>query len=137
MKVVLANGCFDILHAGHVEHLQEARTFGDRLLVSLTVDHAVNKGPGRPVNAWFERAQVLRELRCVDGIIPTESAVEAILRIRPAVFVKGIDYAGGDKFTEDIDAACKEVGAVIRYTSARKRSATQIIKDAYERDRNI
>lgn len=130
MKIVLVNGCFDVLHAGHVAHLKQARAMGDRLIVSLTLDHAVNKGPGRPVNHWGDRAATLRELRSVDGIVPTENAVYAILRVRPDIFVKGIDYAAGDKFTEDIAAACKEVGAELRYTDTPKMSATEIIRRA-------
>lgn len=130
MRIVLCNGCFDVLHAGHVAHLKQARAMGDRLIVSLTLDHAVNKGPGRPVNTWGDRATALRELRCVDGVVPTESAVNAILNVRPNVFVKGMDYAGGDKFTEDIEAACKEVGADLRYTDTPKMSATEIIRKA-------
>ena len=130
MKIVLCNGCFDVLHAGHVAHLKQARSMGDRLIVSLTLDHAVNKGPGRPVNHWGDRAMALRELRCVDGVVPTESAAYAIRRVRPDIFVKGIDYAGGDKFTEDIEAACKAVGAELRYTDTPKMSATEIIKKA-------
>ena len=130
MKIVLANGCFDILHVGHVEHLEQAKTFGDLLLVSLTVDQAVNKGPGRPIYTWEERAKVLRALKFVDSVIPTRNAVEAIRMVRPDVFVKGIDYSNGDMWTEDVDAACKEVGAKLQFTTTQKKSATDAIEKA-------
>ena len=123
MVIVLANGCFDILHVGHVEHLREARSMGDFLIVSLTSDECVNKGPGRPINTWNDRAKVLRELRCVSSVSPTPNAVSAILQVRPNIFVKGIDYAQGDKFTEDIVKACLEVGCKLLYTTTPKRTA--------------
>src|SRR3990167_3938894 len=119
--VVLCNGCFDIFHAGHLAHLKEARQLGDTLVVALTLDAYVNKGPGRPINLWDDRAELLRELRCVDRVIPTTSAVAAILYLRPSIFVKGVDYAGGLRFTEDVEGACKGAGAVLRYTTAPKQ----------------
>jgi rfaE bifunctional protein nucleotidyltransferase chain/domain len=126
--IVLANGVFDVLHVGHVEHLEEARKMGTRLIVSLTADESVNKGPGRPLYKWADRASVLRALRCVSEVIQTYSAVQAIRRVQPDIFCKGIDYAGMDRFTEDVVAACREVGAAIRFTSAPKQSVTEIIK---------
>ena len=93
---VLANGCFDLLHAGHVEHLREARAMGHWLVVALTVDEAVGKGPGRPVQTWEDRAAVLGALRFVDQIVPSTDAPSAIRKVRPRIFVKGADYAGAD-----------------------------------------
>ena len=130
MKIVLANGCYDILHAGHVQHLKQARSMGDRLIVALTLDEFVNKGPGRPINKWHARAEVLRELRCVDEVIPTVGACSAIQAIRPTYFVKGIDYADGDRWTEAIEKTCEEVGTVLRFTDTPKQSVTEIIRKA-------
>lgn len=130
MRVILCNGVFDVLHIGHLEHLREARNMGDRLVVSLTADESVKKGPGRPINTWNDRAEMLKELRCVSEVIHTKSAVEAILRVRPNYFVKGIDYGDGTHFTENIYGACNEVGAKLRFTSSPKRSAKEIIKKA-------
>ena len=90
---VMANGCFDLLHPGHVAHLHEARSMGDYLIVSLTLDVHVGKGPGRPIYTWADRAALLRELRCVDQVVPTANAVDAIRMFRPDIFVKGADYA--------------------------------------------
>lgn len=131
MKVVLANGVFDILHVGHVRHLKEARSMGDVLIVSVTTDKFVNKGPGRPINNWHDRAEVLSSLDMVDWVEMTDNAVEAIRRIRPNIFVKGIDYKGG-RFTEDVFTACSDVGCEIRYTNSPKISATQIIRKSLE-----
>lgn len=132
MRIVLANGCFDIIHIGHLQHLKEAREFGDWLVVSLTEDDRVKKGPGRPINKWNDRAAILRELRCVGEVIPTSSAMEAIRLVKPAFFVKGIDYANGGIWTEDVEATCKEVGAEIRFTKSPKQSVNDIIRRANE-----
>ena len=130
MIKVLCNGCFDVLHHGHLEHLREARAMGDYLVVSLTEDAFVNKGEGRPINHWPERAEMLRELKCVDEVVPARNSCEAIRSVRPTIFVKGIDYAGMDKFTEDVEAACKEVGAELKFTTSAKKSASEIIRKA-------
>jgi rfaE bifunctional protein nucleotidyltransferase chain/domain len=128
--IVLANGCFDIIHAGHVEHLQRARAMGDKLIVSLTLDEFVNKGPNRPINKWQDRANVLLALKCVDEVIPTQNAVSAIEQVKPDIFVKGVDYADLNSFTENVVQACAAVGATIAFTTTRKQSASEIIRKA-------
>lgn len=127
MRVVLANGCFDLLHPGHVAHLKAARAMGDRLVVALTEDRLVNKGPGRPLFTWTQRASMLRELRCVDEVVPSRTSAEAILAVRPALFVKGIDYEG--RLPQANVEACAQVGAEIRFTATPKMSATEIIRE--------
>lgn len=126
MKLVLANGCFDLLHAGHVSHLKAARSMGDVLIVSLTLDADVNK-PGRPIYPWEERAQILRELRCVDFVVPSSHAIDAILNVRPDIFVKGIDYKDF-RFDDGVYEACRKVGAVIRFTTTPKMSTTDTLR---------
>ena len=128
--IVLASGCFDIPHPGHLEHLRQARGMGDRLIVALTLDEFVNKGPGRPRVKWPERAEMLREWRCVDEVIPARSSIEAIQSVRPTYFVKGIDYADGKHWTEDVEAICREVGTELRFTTTDKTSIDDIIKRA-------
>lgn len=123
----MANGCFDLLHPGHVAHLREARAMGDYLIVSLTLDAHVGKGPHRPIYAWEKRALLLRELRCVDEVVPTENAVDAIRKHRPDIFVKGCDYVSGG-WTEDVISACNEVGAELKFTASRKESASEAIR---------
>lgn len=126
LVTVLANGCFDLLHAGHVEHLREARAMGHWLVVALTVDEAVGKGAGRPVQAWEDRAAVLGALRFVDQIVPSTDAASAIRRIRPRIFVKGADYAAAPPEADRL--ACEEVGAEFRFTTAPKRSTTETLR---------
>lgn len=95
-RVVLANGCFDILHVGHVRYLEDAKAQGDFLVVALNTDESVRalKGDERPVVTLRERAEVLRALRCVDMVTSFgEPTLEQTLReIRPDVHAKGTDY---------------------------------------------
>src|SRR5204862_3331113 len=92
--VVLAHGTFDLLHVGHVRHLEAARKLGDVLVVTVTADRFVNKGPGRPVFTEWLRAEMLAALSYVDwvAINPSPDAVSAIDLIRPQFYVKGQDY---------------------------------------------
>jgi D-glycero-beta-D-manno-heptose 1-phosphate adenylyltransferase len=95
-KLVVTNGCFDILHLGHVTYLEKARNHGDGLLVGINGDDAARqlKGPGRPVNAETDRAAVLAALASVDGvcIFSERTAVKFLAVARPDVYVKGGDY---------------------------------------------
>lgn len=95
-KVVFTNGCFDILHAGHVRYLQEARAQGDCLVLGLNTDESVRrlKGPTRPINSELDRAEVVGALKSVDYVVlfGEQTAESLIARVRPAVYVKGGDY---------------------------------------------
>ena len=96
-RLVFTNGVFDILHAGHVRYLAEARRLGDALLVGVNSDASVRtlgKGPDRPVHSEADRVEVLQALRAVDGAIVFEerTPVELIRTLRPEVHVKGGDY---------------------------------------------
>lgn len=104
-RIVFTNGCFDILHRGHVEYLAEARALGDLLVVGLNGDDSVRrlKGPGRPINPLEDRAAVLSALRSVDHVVAFDEDTPELLirRITPRILVKGGDYraeevAGGD-----------------------------------------
>lgn len=94
--LVFTNGCFDILHRGHVEYLHAARALGDRLVVGLNTDESVRrlKGPERPVNPEDDRAVVLAGLASVDAVVlfPDETPLRVIERLLPDVLVKGGDY---------------------------------------------
>ena len=96
LRLVFTNGCFDLIHPGHVAYLAEARALGDRLLVGLNTDASVRrlKGPDRPLVPQADRAQVLASLRFVDGVVlfGEETPRTLILRVRPHVLVKGGDY---------------------------------------------
>ena len=95
-KLVVTNGCFDILHLGHITYLESARNFGDALLVGVNSDAAVRelKGPGRPVNSETDRAAILAALESVGGacIFADKTAVKFLTAAQPDIYVKGGDY---------------------------------------------
>ena len=95
-RLVLANGCFDLLHVGHVRYLTAARALGDVLFVGINSDAAVArlKGPGRPLMPAAERAEILTGLRAVDHVVvfDEDTADRLVSLVRPAVHAKGTDY---------------------------------------------
>jgi D-glycero-beta-D-manno-heptose 1-phosphate adenylyltransferase len=95
-KLVVTNGCFDILHLGHVTYLENARNFGDALLVGINSDDAARqlKGAGRPVNSENDRAAVLAALESVNGIciFAEKTATKFLAAAQPDIYVKGGDY---------------------------------------------
>ena len=95
-RLVFTNGCFDLLHAGHVRYLQQARKLGDALAVCLNSDRSVRelKGEGRPVTGQDDRAEVLSALGCVDYVVIFDGkrATEVLTSVRPHVYAKGGDY---------------------------------------------
>ena len=95
-KLVVTNGCFDLLHLGHVTYLENARNFGDALLIGVNSDAAVRglKGPNRPINSEMDRAAVLAALASVDGtcIFTDTTATKFLAAAQPDVYVKGGDY---------------------------------------------
>ena len=105
-KIVFTNGCFDILHAGHVKYLQEAKNYGDILILGLNADNSVRKlkGPTRPINTQDDRAYILASLESVDYVVifEEETPYELIKLIKPHVLVKGGDYEGKEVVGQDI-----------------------------------
>lgn len=95
-QLVVTNGCFDLLHLGHVTYLEAARNHGDALLIGVNSDDAVRqlKGPSRPVNSEFDRAAVLAALQSVDGvcIFQEKRATRFLAHAQPDIYVKGGDY---------------------------------------------
>ena len=95
-KTVFTNGCFDILHYGHVDYLRRAKRCGDVLIVGLNTDKSVRriKGKGRPFNRQRDRAEILSELACVDCVtfFGTSTPLSLIRKIKPDVLVKGADW---------------------------------------------
>jgi D-beta-D-heptose 7-phosphate kinase/D-beta-D-heptose 1-phosphate adenosyltransferase len=95
-QLVVTNGCFDLLHLGHVTYLEQARNFGDALLLGVNSDAAVRglKGPSRPVNSESDRAAVLAALASVDGvcIFTDTTATQFLAAAQPDIYVKGGDY---------------------------------------------
>jgi rfaE bifunctional protein nucleotidyltransferase chain/domain len=129
-RVALCHGCFDMLHYGHVLHLAEAKSIADRLVVTVTPDHYVNKGPSRPVFPAAERLHLLASLRVVNGVAINQwpTAVETLQVLRPDVYVKGSDYVGMDHggLKEEREAAAT-LGVEIYYTNTPKWSTTEIV----------
>src|ERR1700723_2114507 len=131
--VVQAHGTFDLLHLGHVRHLEAARKLGDVLIVTVTADRFVNKGPGRPVFNAELRAEMLATLEYVDWVAINDAAdaVSAIERIRPSIYIKGQDYQNpqGDitgKISLERDAV-ETHGGRIHFTDEVSFSSTELI----------
>ena len=124
-RLVFTNGCFDLLHAGHVELLQRARRMGDALAVAVNSDASVRrlKGPGRPVVGEKERMAVLAALECVDFVVRFgEATPEAIIRaVRPRVLVKGGDWRPDRIVGSDI---VRRDGGTVRVVPLRRGVST-------------
>ncbi len=119
--IVQCHGCFDGLHIGHVRHLRAARSLGDTLVVSVTADRYVNKGPGRPVFSHDLRMEFLGELACVDWVTlsQAETAERAIAAIRPHFFVKGGEYESTRESSSNLQAELamlRAQGGTVRFT---------------------
>lgn len=132
-KVVQAHGAFDLLHLGHVKHLEAAREYGDVLIVTITADRFVNKGPNRPVFPEQQRAEMLASLEIVDYVAINQhpDAVPAIRKIQPHFYAKGQDYVNpeGDvtgKITEE-RTAIEEVGGSIVFTQEMTFSSSSLL----------
>ena len=125
-KIVFTNGCFDILHMGHVKYLEKARSFGDLLIVGLNSDQSLRrlKGDGRPVNPQYDRAYLLAALDAVDfvSVFEEDTPYELIKAIEPDVLVKGGDYRGKEVVGSDIAKELRLVDFV------EGRSTTAIIE---------
>ena len=129
-RVVFTNGCFDLLHPGHVKLLEAARAHGDALVVGLNSDESVRtlKGPGRPVISEAERAEILAALECVDAVVifnelTPQKTVAALL---PDILVKGGDWPGNQIVgREEVEAAG---GKVILIDVVQGHSTTEILR---------
>lgn len=133
-KIVFTNGCFDIVHAGHVRYLTKARALGDILVVGLNSDASVRgiKGSSRPIVPETERAEVLGALRCVDYVVifNDSTPLALITALKPDVLVKGSDWASHEIVGGDV---VRENGGVVRRVRLLKgRSTTNIIKKILE-----
>jgi rfaE bifunctional protein nucleotidyltransferase chain/domain len=129
-RLVATNGCFDLLHVGHVHYLQAARALGDALVVGLNGDRSVRalKGNGRPINNERDRAEVLAALECVDlvTIFPQMRATQFISVSNPAIYVKGGDYTS-DTLNAKERAVLKKIGAEIRILPFEKGYSTSLL----------
>ena len=130
--MVFTNGCFDILHVGHVEYLEAARQLGDYLVIAINSDASVHKlkGPGRPLNSHSARSRVLAALGCVDYVVIFGSLrVTSLLRhLKPEIYVKGGDYTAKSLDPQE-RAAINSYGGKIRILPLWKGySTTRLIK---------
>ena len=129
-KIIFTNGCFDILHAGHVEYLAAAKEMGDKLIVAINTDRSVRKlkGSSRPINTLAHRAKVLASLQCVDKVVffDEETPIKLIKTIKPDVLVKGGDY----KINEIVgyEEVFKSGGKVMTIPLVKGISTTKIIQ---------
>ena len=129
-KIVFTNGCFDIIHAGHISYLNEAKTLGDILIVGLNSDKSVRrlKGGGRPIVSEQDRAYVLANLKPVDYVImfDEDTPYELIKEIKPDVLVKGADYEGKSIVGSDIVESSG--GKTVLINFIKGKSTSGIIK---------
>jgi len=133
-RIVLANGCFDLLHVGHVRYLESARAHGDALVVALNTDDSAraNKGPGRPFMPLAERAELIAALRAVDWVTWFEEATleETLRALRPDVHAKGTDYTATNLPEAHVD---RELGIEIAICGDPKdHSSTELIEKVSE-----
>jgi rfaE bifunctional protein nucleotidyltransferase chain/domain len=142
-RIIFTNGCFDILHSGHIEILRRARSLGDALVVAINSDASVArmKGPNRPIIPEHERAELLDGLEMVDFVcsFDEDTPLEAILKVHPDVLIKGADWAanivgqrevegwGGKVVTLPLVEGCSTTGiverVVARYGNTRKTNS--------------
>jgi rfaE bifunctional protein nucleotidyltransferase chain/domain len=137
-RVTLANGCFDLLHVGHVRYLHAAKQLGGRLVVAINSDESARglKGPDRPLMPAEERAEILSALQDVDAVVIfSESDVRALVReIRPDVQAKGTDYTADTVPERDVVRECG--GRVEIVGDPKDHSATQIIQSQLGKQRS-
>jgi rfaE bifunctional protein nucleotidyltransferase chain/domain len=129
VTVVLANGCFDVLHAGHVRYLEGARALGDMLVVAVNSDKQVSaqKGPGRPLLPERERAEIVASLEAVDlvTIFDEPTVTELLLALRPEVHAKGTDYT--EETVPERDVVRSYGGRVAIVGDAKNHSTSELL----------
>ncbi|MFH1784379.1 MAG: D-glycero-beta-D-manno-heptose 1-phosphate adenylyltransferase [bacterium] len=133
-KVIFTNGCFDLLHVGHVRYLKEAKSHGDVMIVGINSDDSVRKikGEKRPIVPAVERLEILAELECIDYLVVFSQTTpeDVIKKIAPDVLVKGSDYEVHEVVGRDFVEAAG--GKVILVPLVRDRSTTRLIKKIKE-----
>ena len=134
-KVVLSHGAFDLLHIGHIKHFEAAKKKGDKLIVSLTKDQFIDKGPNRPYFNLKLRMEAIAALSCVDYVTfsETDSSVDVIEKIKPNIYVKGQDYKiMKDDVSKKIykeKAAVEKFKGKINFTEEIKFSSSKLLNN--------
>lgn len=131
-KIVLCHGCFDLMHIGHIKYFQASKKMGDVLIVTLTPDIYVDKGPDRPVFNQDLRAESIAALECVDYVAVNKwpTAEDTLRLLRPDIYVKGQEFEKLEDKTGKIQKeyeVIKQIGAEIRFTHERVFSSTKLI----------
>lgn len=131
-KVALCHGCFDLMHPGHIKYLQSAKSMGDILVVTVTPDQFVDKGPGRPAFNQTLRTESLAALQCVDYVAVNlwPTAEDTLRLLRPDFYVKGQEFEQLEDKTGKIQKefeVLKEIGAEMRFTHEVVFSSTELI----------
>ena len=129
-KIVFTNGCFDILHVGHVRYLKESSKHGDILIIGLNSDSSVKKlkGDSRPINTELDRAEILSELNFVDYVVifEEESPVKLLDEIKPDIYTKGADYTV--ETLPEAQVVIKNKGEIKFINLIQGKSTTNVIK---------
>ena len=136
-KIVLCHGVFDLLHYGHIQHLKEAKKYGDLLIVSITSDKFVNKGPSRPYFNFKQRSESLLSLNCVDYVVESKglSSVEIINVVKPQYYCKGKDYTNlskdySKKIILEKKAVEKNYGKIV-FTTSKLHSSSKLLNNEF------
>ena len=131
-KIVLCHGCFDLMHPGHIKHFQAAKNMGDVLVVTLTPDKYVDKGPERPVFNENLRAESIAALECVDYVAVNKwpTAEQTLRLLKPNYYVKGQEFEHMEDVTGKIQKeydVVEEIGAEMRFTHEIVFSSTELL----------
>lgn len=136
-RIVLTNGCFDLLHVGHTRYLRQARAMGDLLIVGINDDASVTrlKGAQRPIVSQGDRAELVAALESVDYVVifTEDTAVPLVEALRPEIYVKGGDYALGGKDLPEAEIVQAYGGRVELLPLAAGRSSTDLARQVLER----
>ena len=132
LTIVHCHGCFDLMHPGHIKYFQAAKKMGDVLVVTVTPDEFVDKGPGRPVFSEIVRAESIAALECVDYVSINEwpTAEETLKLLKPHYYVKGQEFENFEDKTGKLQReyqVVKEIGAEIRFTHEIVFSSTELL----------
>lgn len=135
-KIVHCHGCFDLMHPGHIKYFQAAKGFGDVLVVTLTEDRYVDKGPGRPAYNQTIRAESIAALECVDFVAINKwpTAEQALRLLMPDIYVKGQEFEKLEDKTGKIQREAKiveEIGAELKFTHEIVFSSTKLLNEHF------
>ena len=134
--IVHCHGCFDMMHPGHIKYFQASKEMGDVLVVTITPDHFIDKGPGRPIFSQQLRAESIAALECVDYVAINKwpTAEETLRLLLPDFYVKGQEFENLQDKTGKIQKeleVVKKIGAKIRFTREIVFSSTKLIKEYF------